>query len=212
MTPRQIATASERELGDFRDGAFVVAQLEPGLAQLARDGNVSGQQVRVVKTVSLEGGRLDPSLTVDLAVTHNGTTPINMRLGLEWALHVLGGGGNPQAWYDVAGERTRHDGAGEAAGVSAIGYGNDWVGISVAARPSPAADAWWSPIETVSNSEAGFERVYQGSTLVFTWPFVLQPGETKRFSVRHDVTVNRDHAAGERAAGERAAGETVAGA
>ena len=27
----------------------------------------------------------------------------------------------------------------------------------------PAADAWWAPIETVSNSEDGFERVYQGS-------------------------------------------------
>ena len=25
------------------------------------------------------------------------------------------------------------------------------------------ADAWWAPIETVSNSEDGFERVYQGS-------------------------------------------------
>ena len=26
-----------------------------------------------------------------------------------------------------------------------------------------AADAWWAPVETISNSEDGFERVYQGS-------------------------------------------------
>ena len=61
-----------------------------------------------------------------------------------------------------------HDGTGQAAGVEAIGYGNDWVGVAVEARPEPAADAWWSPIETVSNSESGFERVYQGSALLLS--------------------------------------------
>jgi alpha-amylase len=210
VTARQIETATEAELGDFRDGAFETTRLEPGLAELVRDGSVSGQPVRIAKTVRLEGGRLDPSLTVDLEIRHNGSTPINVRLGLEWALHALGGGGNPQAWYDVASARSAHDGAGEAAGVSAIGFGNDWVGVAVSARPTPAADAWWSPIETVSNSEGGFERVYQGSTLMFTWPFVLNPGETRRFAVRQDVTVTRDHAAGERAASEPAAGEGAA--
>ena len=211
VTARQLETAAERELGDFRDGAFEVARLEPGLAELVRDGTVQGQPVRVAKTIRLGGERLNPSLSVELEVRHNGSTPINMRLGLEWALHALGGGGNPQAWYDVAGTRSRHDGAGEAAGVSAIGFGNDWLGIVVTAQPSPAADAWWSPIETVSNSEAGFERVYQGSALTFTWPFVLQPGETRRFAVRQDVTVARDHAASERAATERASTERAAG-
>ena len=39
------------------------------------------------------------------------------------------------------------------------------------------ADAWWAPIETVSNSESGFERVYQGSGLLLSWPLRLAPGE-----------------------------------
>ena len=43
--------------------------------------------------------------------------------------------------------------------------------------PEPAARLTWYPVETVSNSEGGFERVYQGSSLLFRWPVALAPGE-----------------------------------
>ena len=33
-------------------------------------------------------------------------------VGVEWALTMLGGGGNPAAWWDVGGERTGHDTSG----------------------------------------------------------------------------------------------------
>ena len=114
---------------------------------------------------------------------------------------MLGGGGNPSAWYDLAGARSAHDGSGEASGIERIGYGNDWIGIAVDVRPSPAADAWWSPIETVSNSESGFERVYQGSTLLLSWPARIEPGETRRYAVTQAVAVSRDRAQEERATG-----------
>ena len=39
------------------------------------------------------------------------------------------------------------------------------------------ADAWWAPVETISNSEGGFERVYQGSGLLLSWPIRLAAGE-----------------------------------
>ena len=52
--------------------------------------------------------------------------------------------------------------------------GNEYVGLEIATRVDPAAEAWISSIETVSSSEAGFERVYQGSALVFAWPLDLR--------------------------------------
>ena len=148
----------------------------------------------ISKTIRLAGGRLDPELVVELELHHRGEAAIETRLGLELNLHVLGGGGNPSAWYDVRGERSAHDGSGTAEALDAIGYGNDWVGIAVDVRPSPAADVWWSPIETVSNSESGFERVYQGSTLLVSWPARIEPGETRRFAVTQQVAVARDRA------------------
>ena len=35
------------------------------------------------------------------------------------------------------------------------------------------AEIAWAPVETVSLSEAGFERIYQGSALLFAWPLQL---------------------------------------
>jgi alpha-amylase len=89
---------------------------------------------------------------------------------------MLGGGGNPAAWWDLGGTRTAHDAAGSADGVDTIAQGNDYIGISVTSSTT-GADAWWSPIETVSNSEDGFERVYQGSALLLSWPVLLHDGE-----------------------------------
>ena len=46
---------------------------------------------------------------------------------------------------------------------------DEWQGIriSLAAEPTPV---WWiAPIDTVSQSEAGFERVYQGSSIMAVW-------------------------------------------
>jgi len=199
-TPDDVARAAEVELGDLRDGEFTIDHLAPGQVSLSREGIVAGQAVTVAKTIRLAGGRLDPELIVELEVHHRGDRPIEPRLGLELSIHLLGGGGNPQAWYEVDGTRTRHDGSGQVSGAAALAYGNDWVGLAIRAVMDPAADAWWHSIDTVSNSESGFERAYQGSGLLVSWPIRLAPGEARRFSLRQAVTVARDRTEGEAAA------------
>jgi len=52
-------------------------------------------------------------------------------------------------------------------------------------------------VETVSNSEAGFERLYQGSCLLLRWPLDLEPGMSARFAARFAVTSTRDRRAEE---------------
>jgi len=199
-TPDDVARAAEVELGDLRDGEFTIDHLAPGQVSLSREGIVAGQAVTVAKTIRLAGGRLDPELIVELEVHHRGDRPIEPRLGLELSIHLLGGGGNPQAWYEVDGTRTRHDGSGQVSGAAALAYGNDWVGLAIRAVMDPAADAWWHSIDTVSNSESGFERAYQGSGLLVSWPIRLAPGEARRFSLRQAVTVARDRTGDEAAA------------
>lgn len=199
-TPGAVSRAAEEELGDLRDGSFEVTTLEAGRTVLRRAGSVRGvdgvaQPVVATKTITLGGDRLDPSLAVLVEIEHRGTAPIEARVGLEWSLHLLGGGGNPAAWYDVDGVRTAHDGVGEARSATGIAFGNDWVGVAVSATFDAPADAWWFPIETVSNSEAGYERVYQGSALLVSRPVRLAPGEQLTVAVHHALTVARDRAA-----------------
>jgi len=43
-----------------------------------------------------------------------------------------------------------------------------------------AGQLWVAPIETVSESEEGFERVYQGSQILGVWPVDL--GSTDKWS------------------------------
>ena len=108
-----------------------------------------------------------------------------------------GGGGNPEAWWEIAGERPRHDGAGSAAGVKTIGQGNSWLGLALESSITPPADAWHAPIETVSNSEAGFERVYQGGALLLSWLVRIAAGESWSASIEHRAAVAVDRAAAE---------------
>jgi alpha-amylase len=128
-------------------------------------------------------------------VTNASNGPLRARLGLEWATTMLGGGGNPSAWWEVDGQRAGHDGSGTAAGIEGLAQGNDWLGVRIDTRISPACDAWWAPIETVSNSEEGFERVYQGSALLTSWLVDLAPGQSCLQIVRHHAKVEHDRAA-----------------
>jgi hypothetical protein len=150
--------------------------------------------VEIRKEISLTGDRLHPSLRVAATVRNASEAVLACRLGQEWSTMLLGGGGNPAAWYEVGGVRRPHDASGDGAAITELGQGNDWIGLEITTRPAPAADAWWAPIETVSNSDNGFERVYQGSALLLSWPVTLEPGSEVTVVVEHAVTVTTDRA------------------
>jgi 4-alpha-glucanotransferase len=195
-TPEAWAAGGGPDLGDLVAGPFRLEELSTGHAIVAAGGFVGDTQtIRVRKTIRLGGGRMDPGLRVELAVTNESTEPLRARLGLEWATTMLGGGGNPSAWWEIGGQRAGHDGSGSGAVIERLAQGNDWLGIRIDTRISPPCDAWWAPIETVSNSEEGFERVYQGSALLMSWLVDLAPGQSCLQIVRHSATIERDRAA-----------------
>ena len=45
----------------------------------------------------------------------------------------------------------------------------------------------WAPVETVSLSEAGFERVYQGLAILLCWPVELPPGGEREETIAMTV-------------------------
>jgi hypothetical protein len=184
--PDTWAAGGRGELGDLATGPFRVAKLGDGEAIVTRDGlaSVDGSRIPLSAqtTIRLGGGAADPSLTWEATVENLGDRPLVARIGVEWATTMLGGGGNPDASWVIGGVETRHDATRADAGVSTLEQGNRWLRTSIETDVSPAADAWIAPIETVSNSEAGFERVYQGSALLLSWPVDLPPGA--RWSAR----------------------------
>ena len=185
------------ELGDAVDGAFDIVDLGQGRLTTRREAIIAGAAVTVTKTYVLGGDRRTPTLETQVALDHRSGPAIEVRLGIEWSTTMLGGGGNPAAWWEIEGVRGAHDASGTAIGIRAMAQGNDYIGVAVSTALDDPADAWWAPIETISNSENGFERIYQGSGLLLSWPLRLGPGERWQRIVRHTVTTTRDRTADE---------------
>ena len=203
VLPRDATAASwaaggRGDLADFVGCPYRIVRLDRDVATMARDGHATvdgmAYALSVETEVSIAGGRLDPTLRWTTTVRNDGDRAFEARLGSEWALTMLGGGGNPEAWWEIEGERTGHDGTGAASRVDQVGQGNSWLGLSVATSVSPSADAWHAPIETISNSEAGFERVYQGGALLLSWVVRIAPGGSWSATIEHRATVAVDRA------------------
>ncbi|HUQ78338.1 MAG TPA: alpha-amylase/4-alpha-glucanotransferase domain-containing protein [Patescibacteria group bacterium] len=203
-TADEALAGTAEELGDLRDGPWAVEALEAHRVSARRAGSircVSGATVPVeaTRTIEIGGGRLDPRLDLTIGIVHRGSPddePLDVLVAVEWSTMLLGGGGNPSAWLEVGGRRTGHDATRTETGIRGVRAGNDVLGVTVETTADHAVDAWIGPIQTVSNSEAGFELVYQGSTTLLVEPLRIGPGEHWSLTIRQQVSV-----AGERFAG-----------
>jgi len=194
-------TGDAAELGDFVEGAFDIVEFDDRRMVARRHGRFAtgagATPVTLTKTLHFAGDRMNAMLDLETTLTNDGDRPIECELAVEWNVDLLGGGHNPSAYYEVRGERTPHDVAGELSEATAIAFGNDYEGARIEATAQPAARLTWFPVETVSNSEAGFERSYQGSCLLFRWTVSLAPGAQLVRTVRMRASQTRDHAAEE---------------
>ncbi len=100
----------------------------------------------------------------------------------------------PMHWVGVDGRKAAPAERRAEEGVREVEIGDSLRGIAVRFLPSPEAGFWAFPVETVSSSESGFERTYQGSCLTFRWPVLLGPGDS---AVREIVAADATGRAGE---------------
>ena len=203
-TLERLVAATYNELGDFVEGAFGLDTLASDRVSARRLGSVlvdgSPSPLAVEKTFRFGGSRLKPALEMATTVENPGDAAVAFELAVEWNINLLGGGHNPAAFYETKDAvRSLHDAAGDLPDAARLAFGNDYEGVRVEATVEPAARMTWYPVETVSNSEGGFERTYQGSSLLFRWPVEVGPGEHRTFTVSFAVTQTIDHSATERA-------------
>jgi hypothetical protein len=185
------ATAAEFDDGSARD---LVGALEGqwSLESLGPDhvsASFSEGPVEIRKTIRIGGGRLDPALSVEVDVANVSGAQFDALLGIEFAVMLLGGGHNPAAFHEVDGRRVAHDERLEVPNVARLRSGNEQVGVALETLVDSPVAAWIAPIESVSNSEAGFELVYQGSAILLHRPISLAPGERTSLRVEQCVTV-----------------------
>ena len=176
------------EMGNFVELPYetVVQQDSKGIkVTLSRDGHVRRAgalgplQVFLCKTFFVPVG--EEKLVMKYTIENRGQTRLQTRFACEWNINLLGGGSNDQAYYHVEGhelENERFDSTGEVNHVSSFNIGNSWIQQDIGFSLSEAATLWRCSIESVTGSEAGFERTHQGSCLTLLWPLLLEAGQS----------------------------------
>jgi len=101
--------------------------------------------------------------------------PARLTVGLEMVINLLAPN-VPDRYIEFAGDRKPLEWSGVVDGPR-VRLADDWQNVAVEIEAREATQLWISPIETVSESEEGFERVYQGSQILGVWNVALAPAE-----------------------------------
>lgn len=166
-------TAIER--GDFAAGSYEASvRRNPGRIQvlLSRAGNAWGIPFMLSKAVTLEAG----SRTLEIAYKLEGLPrDFRQHLAVEFNFAGMPDRAEGRYFYDES-RRSLGELGGrlDLADVRAIGLVDDWLGIDARlafSEPSNglAAGVWTFPIQSVSQSEGGFELVHQSVVVMPHW-------------------------------------------
>ena len=181
------AEARYDEQGNFVERPYEtsVSQDDRGLTvtlsrfgMVKRAGALSPLPVSLVKTIFLPIGQ--EQLVVRYTIENKGQSRLQTMFGSEWNFNLLGGGGNDQAYYHIEGQtldNSHFDSTGVVLEVREVHIGNSWLQQDMGFSLSEATTLWRFSVDTVTGSEAGFERTHQGSCMTFVWPLLLDAGQ-----------------------------------
>ncbi len=84
-------------------------------------------------------------------------------------------------------EDSRLVSAGVLSNIQTLGMRDECFGFELQLKYSSAVELWRFPVETVSQSEEGFESVYQGSCVAGCWKVQLEPGQSQQFRAALEI-------------------------
>ncbi|MGI6318446.1 MAG: alpha-amylase/4-alpha-glucanotransferase domain-containing protein [Dethiobacteria bacterium] len=187
----------ETDLDSFSRGTFTETGdflLQPYKAEIERlqgkvtvsfqrRGAVDKGELLLRKKIFLETS--SQSIKIEYNLQNTGEEELPFKFGSEFNLAFLSGD-SPERYYHIPGRalgETHLAGSGEEEEVEELMIFDEWRKLEVALRFSPAARVWRFPIETVSQSEGGLERVYQQSVIVPNWDLTLGSGADSNFNI-----------------------------
>ncbi len=183
------------EWGDFVTGLFEAKlRRNPGRmqVQLVRDGHVGEHPVRVTKGITLEAGEQTLEVTYLVEGLPRGET---FHFAVEWNFAGLPSGLADRYFRDPRGASLGELGTRlDLHDVDSLSLVDEWLCVGVDLRSDRAMHIWTYPIETVSQSEGGFELVHQSVVVLPHW--YITAGADGRWSMT--MTLAIDTAAAEK--------------
>ncbi len=154
--------------------------------QLAAQGNVDGQPLRITKGVTLEAG----SSSLEIAYLIEGLPPQrSFHFAVELNFSGLPAGADDRYFYAAGRQRLGQLGQQlDLHDVRELGLVDEWLGIDVGLQLSRPSSLWAFPVETVSQSEGGFELVHQSVVVEPHW--IVQGDADGRWSVTMQLALD----------------------
>ena len=162
------------EIGDFVEGVYlskIRRSDERVEATMWREGNLGPYQVKVTKTVALSSQQ-GSTLEVTYHLEHL-PAGLPIHFGVECNFAAMAAGASDRYYYNEQGQNLGPlESIQTTLPSSRIGLVDEWLGLDVALDVSQPARFWTQPIQTVSQSESGFELVHQSCSVMPHWQFL----------------------------------------
>ena len=135
----------------------------------ATDVSSNGCAMRVdaVKTLTSKVSGSTWQIECRSSLSTDRSCPTGMALGLELVLNLLAPDAHDR-YFLAKDVRRPLEFRGEI-GSAKLTVVDEWQRVQITLETRPQACWWIVPIETISQSELGFERVYQGSAILAVW-------------------------------------------
>lgn len=164
-----VVQGAAQDCGDFVGASYeskVRRSKERVQVQLGRAGHVHGHEIRLTKGITLGAG----SNVLDIVYLLENLPPdLPLHLAVEFNFAGLPSGADDRYFHigdkrygQLGSQLDLHD-------ISEVGLTDEWLGIDVRLTTSRVMHLWAFPIETVSQSEGGFELVHQSVAVLPHW-------------------------------------------
>ena len=173
VTPGAVAAGTAQEYGDFVHGAYEAKlrrRADRVQCQLLREGNVSGRPLRITKGITLNKaeGVLEVAYLLEDVPSEG-----SFFFAPELNFAGLPSGADDRFFRDAQGNVLGQLGEQlDLRDATDLGLVDQWLGIDVGITLDRPTAIWTYPVETVSQSEAGFELVHQSVAVVPHWQLV----------------------------------------
>jgi 4-alpha-glucanotransferase len=170
--PRLAFQKGEGEQGDFATGVYesvIKRSARHVQVEMTRRGRVGSHEIVVRKTIGLDRGSASQELEIHYELD-NLPAGVPFHFGIEFGMAGVAAGASDRFYYNADGRslgqlQTELD----LPPTTRLGLVDEWLGLDVSLDVSRPAAFWTFPIQTISQSEGGYEGVHQSCVVMPHW-------------------------------------------
>lgn len=189
VSAEDVASGRAEEKGDFLRASYEVKlRRSEGRVQvlLSRDGTVAGRSIRLTKGISLNSNETTLEIGYYL---ENVPADVGLHLAPEFNFAGMPAGADDRFFRDGNGHELGQLGTQlDLQSATHLSLIDQWLGLEVGLSFDQPTPLWTYPVETVSQSEGGFELVHQSVAVVPHWMVV--PDSEGRWSATMRLSID----------------------